>query len=188
MEGHPSIHEVGKLPSDFHQGRKLVRYHAIFRRKAQAEEVGGKDYLILHYFFLILGLKWPLLTKLHSSAWNPRSLSLSLLGMCPVTYQTQSQRVGRWWWHMVKGELFQTMECMQLQSAWIQPQLTSAVFAYWCCVGHGQRSKQSTSIMSLTPAIRWGYKWIFWVCCDYQKLELWCAQVKRDTGISDWSN
>lgn len=74
MEGHPSVPEMGKLPSDFHHGRKLVTFHVILRRKAQAEEVGGKGYLILHYSFLILGLKWPPPHKIALKCMKPQTL------------------------------------------------------------------------------------------------------------------
>lgn len=98
--------------------------------KAQAEEVGGKGYLILHYFFLILGLKGSPPHKITLKCMKSQILFLSLLGMCPVTHQAHPQchRVRRWWRHMVKGELFQAIECVQLQTAWIQPQ------AHLCCV------------------------------------------------------
>lgn len=42
MEEHPSVLEVGKLPSDFHQGRKLVTYHVTLRRKSTGRGSGMK--------------------------------------------------------------------------------------------------------------------------------------------------
>lgn len=159
--------------------------------KAQAEEVGGKGYLILHYSFLILGLKWPPPHKIALKCMKPqtlfpfppRNVPCNSSGTSTVS---EGERVAK-----VQGKggnHFKPKNVSNCRLPEFSPELTSAAFACWGCVGHGQRSKQSRSIMSLIPAIRCGYKWIFQVCCDYQKLELWCAQVKRDTGISDWSN
>lgn len=57
MEEHPSVLEVGKLPSDFHQGGKLVTYHVILRRKGTGRGSGRKRLFNSSLFLFDSGLE-----------------------------------------------------------------------------------------------------------------------------------
>lgn len=113
-----------KLPSDFHQGRKLVTYHVIERRKSTGRGSGRERLFNSSLFLLILGLKrsppHKITLKCTKSQilfpFPPRHVPCNLSGTARVS---QGEKVVEA--HGVKGELFQTIECIQLQTAWIQP-------------------------------------------------------------------
>lgn len=172
----------GEIAWWFPSGKKTCPLPCnIEEEKAQAEEVGGKGYLIFHYFFLTLGLKWSPPHKITLKCMKSQILFLfpprNLSGTLTVS---QGERVVEA--HGKRG-IVPDHRVSNCKLPEFSPKLTPAVFAYWCCVGHGQRSEQSRSIMSLTPAIRCGYKWISEFTVTIKTWTLMCTGKERHRNL-----